>query len=179
MHEDPLVNNWYAIFVMTGEEDNVKERLKYRFGDSLKFVVPKRKIRERKNGVVNEVVRVLFPSYVLVQGEIEQKEMDKFKMVPGLVRLLGDGYIPRSIRPEEMRVISKLVENDELIGYSQLFEENGLIRVIDGPMVSLEGNIISIDKRKGRAKVCLYFFGNERVIDLGIELLKPIKLETN
>jgi len=32
--EDKSVNNWYALFVITGEEEKVKERILYRFRDN-------------------------------------------------------------------------------------------------------------------------------------------------
>lgn len=42
-------NKWYALFVMTGEEDKVKERLQYKLGNSnLKVIVPKRRLKEKK-----------------------------------------------------------------------------------------------------------------------------------
>ncbi|HBM81113.1 MAG: hypothetical protein QME45_07775 [Clostridiales bacterium] len=42
------MDKWYAAFVETGNEDNVKARLEYRFQDRLIFYIPKRKLRERK-----------------------------------------------------------------------------------------------------------------------------------
>ena len=176
MYDDGSLDGWYAIFVSTGEEDNVKERLKYRFGDELRFVVPKRKIRERKDGKVRDVLKLLFPGYVLVRGQIDIPQYERFRNVPGMIKLLGDAGKPKKIEAYEMELISRLIVNDEIIGYSKIFEENGLVRVVDGPMMSLEGNIVSIDRRKGRAKVRLFLFGDERVVDLGIEILKPAEV---
>ena len=57
------MGKWYALFVMTGEEEKVKERLLYRFRgrDDLKIVVPMRKIRERRNGIWEVRLKTLFP----------------------------------------------------------------------------------------------------------------------
>ena len=71
-------------------------------------------------------------------------------------------------------MLSKLMCNSEEIGFSDVILENGIVRVIDGPLFSLEGIIKSIDHRKQRAKVILNFLGEERTVDLGISILKPV-----
>ncbi len=164
--------NWYAVFVTTGQEDNVKERLVYHFGDKYRIVVPKRKLRERKDGVWKDIVRVLFPGYVLVNGYISIGDSHEFNHIPGVLKLLKNGYEPLRIEEYEIDVISRLSINDDTIGFSEVLFENGKVTVADGPLFSMEGNIISIDKRKGRAKVRLYFLGEERTVELGISILK-------
>lgn len=174
MQVDSRLDNWYAIFVYTGEEDNVKQRLRFRIGDEIRLVVPKRRLLERKDGKLHEVIRVIFPGYILAQGEITKEIYPKIRNIPGLVKILGDNSLPYRIEPYEMEIISQLIEDDEIIGYSSLLEQNGKVTVLNGPMMNLEGNIISIDKRKGRAKVLLSFCGKECKVDLGIEVLKPV-----
>lgn len=164
---------WYALFVLTGEEDNVKERLRYRFEDRYRIVVPKRKLRERKDGTWHDAVRVLFPGYVLVNGQIGIEQYQRFKDVPGLIKLLGSGYEPTRINEREIDIISRLVINDDIIGFSDILVENGAIRVVDGPLLDMEGLIVSIDRRKSRAKVKLHFLGEERTVELGVSVLRP------
>lgn len=166
-------DNWYALFVETGQEDNVKERMNYRLNNKLKLLVPKRKIRERKNGVCIEKIRVLFPGYVLLNGFIEVSDFEMFKNVPGLYKLLKSGYDPLKIDSYEMEVINKLVCNNEIIDTSNVLIEDGKVIVVDGPLLSLEGQVVSIDRRKGRAKVRLDFLGEDRTVDLGINVLQP------
>lgn len=167
------MGNWYALFVLTGEEDKVKERLLYRFQDKFRIIVPKRKLRERKDGAWHDIVRVLFPGYVLIHGEINIEEYMGFRDVPGLIKLLCSGYEPLKIADHEIDIISRLVINDDIIGFSEVLMENGVVQVIDGPLLSMEGRIVSIDKRKGRAKVRLQFLGEERTVELGVSLLRP------
>ena len=166
-------NNWYALFVATGEEDNVKERLEYRFGDELRILVPKRKLRERKNGKWEHKIRTLFPGYVLVNGEIGVEEYYRMKNIPGLLKLLRSEHDPLKIHEGEMEVLNKLICNSDTIGFSNVLIENGKVVVTDGPLVSMEGQIVSINKRKGRAKVLLNFMGEERTVELGISVLQP------
>ena len=167
-------HDWHAVFVVTGDEDNVKERLKYRFGDQYGFLVPRRKLRERKGGIWSYNIRTLFPGYVLVNGDIDVNSYYNFKNIPGLLRLLKSGNDILKIDAQEIQVLSKLVCNGETIGISDVFIENGIVRVIDGPLLSMEGIIMEVNQRKGRARVKLDFLGQERIVEFGVSVLKPV-----
>ncbi len=167
------LDNWYVLFVLTGEEDKVKERLRYRLSDGYGLYVPKRKIRERKGGIWKCETKVLFPGYVLLKGDMDVNTYYNLKNVPNLLKLLRSGKDFISVEDNEISVLSKLIGYDETIGFSSVLLENGRVRVIDGPLFSLEGQIASIDHRKGRAKVRLDFLGEERMVDLGVTILEP------
>lgn len=166
--------NWYALFTLTGEEDNVKERLTYKFQDEFRVLVPKRRLRERKDGVWSEKIRTLFPGYVLINGYINDEKYYKLKDVPGLISILKSGQTILHIEDEEIEVIKRLVYNNDVIDSSQLIIENKKIFVIDGPLKNMEGIIVGINKRKGRAKVRLNFLGEPRVVELGVNIIKPV-----
>lgn len=168
------LNSWYSLFVVTGNEDNVKERVKYRLPDDYKVVVPKRKLKLRKGGIWKVESKVLFPGYVLLNGEINSEIYYLLKSIPNVFKLLRTGSSFSAIDDREMEVLSRLICNGEEIGFSKVLMENGRARVLDGPLFSFEGIIQSIDHRKERAKVLLNFLGEERTIDLGITLLEPV-----
>jgi transcription termination/antitermination protein NusG len=168
------IENWHALYVKTGEEDKVKERLLYRFDTCLKVLVPKRRLRERKGGIWTEITRNLFPGYVLINGNIGIEEYYQIKGTPGLIKLLRNEYEAYSIEPYEIEVLSHLVCNDEIISFSRILIENSKIIVVDGPLISMEGSIISVDARKGRAKVSLNFLGEQRSIELGVSVIQAI-----
>lgn len=170
---DSRLDNWHGIFVVTGDEDRVKERIKYRLSEDLTVLVPKRKLRIRKGGIWKVETKVLFPGYVLVNGNINNEVYYLMKNIPNLLRLLKTGNAVAAIDSREMSVLTKLICNNEEIGISNLLYENERVMVVDGPLVSLEGLILSVDQRKGRAKVRLDFLGEERTVDLGISVLRP------
>ena len=168
------MNKWYGLFVLTGNEDKVKERVKYRLPGDYKVVVPKRKLKLRKGGIWKVESKVLFPGYVLMNGEINSEIYYLLKSIPDVFKLLRTGSSFAAIDDREMEVLSRLICNGEEIGFSKVLMENGRVRVLDGPLVSFEGIIQSIDRRKERAKVLLNFLGEGRAIDLGISLLEPV-----
>jgi len=174
MLHDLSIDEWHGFFVVTGEEEKAKERIRYRLEDDYKVVVPKRKLKIRKGGSWKIETRVLFPGYVLVNGNITTEIYYRLKNIPNVIRLLKTGDAVATIDRHEMAVLSKLICNGEEIGFSDVLVENGRVQVIDGPLFSLEGIILSIDRRKERAKVRIPFLGEDRIIDLGISMLKPV-----
>ena len=174
MYDELRLDQWHSVFVVTGTKDKAKERIKYRLQNGFTVVVPKRKLRIRRGGVWKVEKKPLLPGYVLINGEIDTETYYRLKNIPDVLRLLKTGSHPARIDPSEMAVLSKLICNNEGIGFSDVLVENGVVRVIDGPLYSLEGIIKSIDHRKQRAKIRLNFLGEERTVDLGISILKPI-----
>ena len=167
-------NNWFAVFVITGKEDKVKQALELRFDNNLRFLVPKRRLRERKCGVWTETIKVLFPGYVLINGVVTAETYYDLKQVPSLIKLLRSGNDILDVDLYEMEILSRLICNGEIIGYSEILYEDDKVKVLDGPLASLEGCIISINKRKGRAKIQISFMGELRTMDLGISVLGKV-----
>ncbi len=173
MTPDSQMDKWHGVFVVTGDEERVKERVKYRLPDDYTVLVPKRKLRLRKGGIWRVETKVLFPGYVLINGEINTDIYYRLKNIPNVLKLLKTGTSVTAIDSREMAVLSRLVCNNEEIGFSSVLMESGKVKVVDGPLFALEGIILSIDHRKERARVRLNFLGEERTVDLGVAFLRP------
>ncbi|OPX44829.1 hypothetical protein CLHUN_13830 [Ruminiclostridium hungatei] len=164
---------WYALFVVTGEEDIIKDRLNLKMRDGLRAVVPKRRLNERKHGRWQEKLRILFPGYILLNGCIQNDSYDLFRGIPGVIRLLKDNDGPQQILQQEIENICRLTSDSEIIGYSKVCISGGKVEVIEGPLCGMEGYIRSVDKRKGRAKVILNLMSEPRIVELGVTMVKP------
>lgn len=169
------MSEWHALFVVTGQEEKVKTFLENRFrerGLEADFIVPKLIINERKQGVWREVVRKMLPGYVLVRGVIDTEEYYMLKGTPGLYKLLRSGNDFCPIPEEEILVLGTLLSEGDVIGESTItFDEGDTVRVLDGPLKGLEGMIVGINKRKGRARIKLSFLGDDRTIDVAVNVL--------
>ncbi|NLG89220.1 MAG: antiterminator LoaP [Clostridiaceae bacterium] len=165
---------WYAVFVKTGEENKVKQRLDYRFQGNPAVKVPKKIIKERKQGKWYRRSRNLFPGYIFIHGILDDGSYKKLHQVPGLYKLLCTDREPVRIPRNEIEVFSHLFDEEDVIQESDIFMEGDRVTIINGPLTALEGKIIRIDKRKGRARVLISFLGEERIIDLGINLIEAV-----
>lgn len=164
----------YALFVETGKELDVKARLEYKIGENYSFLVPVRRMRERKGGIWRYEERKLLPGYVLVKGFIDEQSYYGFKDVPGLYKLLRSGYEILDIPQHETAFLSTLTREGEVIRSSSVKILSGAVEVTGGPLKGLEGNIVSVDHRKGRAKVFFDFLGQPRIVELAVEVLVPV-----
>lgn len=91
MEDEDESRQWHAVYVLSGNEEPVREKIEYALGGyGVRAVVPKRRIMERKEGKWHERIRTLFPGYILLQGKIDVPEYYILKTVPGLVRILSD-----------------------------------------------------------------------------------------
>ena len=166
---------WHVLFVNTNQEEKVKKILEKEMGDEYQFIVPTRELRERKNGKWHIAKRKLFPCYVLIKAIMNIEVYYKLKKVHGIIKLLRNEDEVLIVSEKELKVLKILIDNnDNNIGISKLYKENDDIKIIEGPLSGLEGQIIKIDSRKGRAKVNLSFMNEERIVELGIELVDKI-----
>ena len=160
---------WYVLHVMTGEESTVKDKL-HRDLPDINTLVPRQKIIERHRGILREVVRILFPSYVFVKMKLDEKNYYAARGIPGVFNFLGTTR-PAAVPDNQMANVLRWCGDKELIGLSRV-EIGKEIKVIAGPLLGMEGQIIRIDKRKGRAKVRVDLFREAKVIDLGVEFIQ-------
>lgn len=169
LQEDEL---WYVLFVSTSQEEKVKSIIEKQIGDRCKVIVPTRELRERKNGKWYNIKRKLFPGYVFIKTIMDTEFYYELKTVEGIIKLLRDDEEILTVDEKELRILKILIDNnDSNIGISKLYKENDNVKILAGPLFGLEGKIIKIDYRKGRAKVNLSFMKEERVVELGVELV--------
>ncbi len=164
---------WYAVFVKTGNEDKVKLRLEYRFRDEPEVFLPKRIIRERKDGIWKDKTKVLFPGYVFIRGDITPAVLTQMWNVPDLFKVLKQDFRPVPVPEAEVDVFRHLMDGADTIGLSQACMVGDKVEFIDGPLAdsSVKGEVISIDKRKGRAMVRIHFLGEDRILPFGFEFI--------
>ena len=162
---------WYVTFVETGKEEEVQKWLDHYFDkDIQRNMVPKRRLIEKKGGEPYSVIKKLFPGYVFICIDMDVEKYEIIKGIPKLIRFLSTGAYYSPIDDSEMSVILRLV-GDDIIGYSKVFVENAKILVKEGCLYGMEGIIKKVDKHKNRAKIQLDFMGEQRIVDVGVEIV--------
>jgi transcriptional antiterminator NusG len=137
---------------------------------------PKRRIDIRRKGVVNKSTTAVFPGYIFLEMENREEITAhhwSFRRTDGFFRFLrsNQNILPLSGRDLEL-VLHFIQKVGPLAGISKVtFDENSRIVVIDGPLSGLEGKIIKVDKRKGRAKIKLDLYDDSFTIDLAFEAI--------
>jgi transcriptional antiterminator NusG len=131
----------------------------------------------RKNGMVKPVLSPIFPGYLFIEvdeGDSMEKYHWQFRKTDGFYRFLksNQDIVPLSGKDLET-VLHFLRKAGPIAGVSLVhFDENARIVIDEGPLKGLEGKIIKVDKRKGRAKIKLDMYGDSFAIDLAFEMIK-------
>lgn len=172
--------SWYAIFVQTGKEEVVCSRItellnQYESKNDYEFLVPKRKVQELHGGNYIEVTKEMFPGYVLIRSDEIVEIFQRTRKCPFLYSFLRINENFQEIRPEEISNILCMVDEEGIVGISDVLVENDKVKVIDGPLCNYTGIIQRINKRKRRAKVIIDFNGQQYPVDLSINIVDKLK----
>jgi transcriptional antiterminator NusG len=169
---------YYTIQVKTGNESTFIKRFKaMNPGCAVGIHFLQRTLNERKNGVVKAVISPIFPGYLFVeidQDDSIEKYHWQFRKTDGFYRFLksNQDIVPLTGKDLET-VMHFLKKTGTLSGVSLVhFDENSRIVIDEGPLKGLEGCIVKVDKRKGRAKIKLDMYGDSFAIDLAFEMIK-------
>ena len=165
---------WYAVFVKTGEEDDVCKKISIiSEKDEIVTLVPKRIVPEKHNGVFVYKTKLLYPGYVLINtAETKPRLYEKVLEIPSVYKWIHNNGVLSPLYEEEVAILLKLVDEIGIIQKSYAIVKNTNIKIVEGPLKDNYCIIQKFDKHKKRAKVKLSPYGNEKLIDLGIDFIK-------
>jgi transcriptional antiterminator NusG len=169
--------NYYAFQVKTrGEEKYIRlfNALHPETGIPLYF--PQRVLDIRRAGKIIHSKAPIFPGYVFLEldnGENIHTYHWLFRRTDGFFRFLRSNRDIAPLSGRDLETVLHFIQKvGPLAGKSKVvFDENSRIVVIEGPLSGLEGKIIKVDKRKGRAKIRLDLYDDSFTIDLAFEAL--------
>ena len=140
----------------------------------MRFYWPRRNLRIKRRGVWKVELAPIFPGYLFVEaGEIDATLYHALRGVPGFIRFLlsNDHIVP--LEGKDQKLLSNFLAIGEIVEKSvAYFDENRRIRIVSGPLKGLEGLIVKVDRRKGRAKVRMEMYKDSFEIDFGFESME-------
>jgi transcriptional antiterminator NusG len=173
--------NYYAVQVKTRAEEKYIKLLRAMHPEiTLPVYFPKRRIDIRRKGVVTQSTTAVFPGYIFVEvNDAEDIHLYQwaFRRTEGFFRFLKSNQNITPMADRDLEVALHFIKNvGPVAGKSRVyFNENSRIVVVEGPLMGLEGRIIKVDKRKGRAKIKLDLYNDSFAIDLGFETIGVVE----
>ena len=171
--------NYYAIQVKTRTENKFIRLYK---ASNPKIILPvhfpQRQLDIRKNGKIKPAKLPVFPGYIFIEAscdeEIKVCQWD-FRRLQGFHRFLASNNEIRSLGNRDLDLVLHFINSARpVVGRSKVyFDENSRIVVLEGPLSGLEGRILKVDRRKGRAKIKLDIYNDSFAIDLAFEVIQP------
>jgi len=169
--------NYYAIQIKTRYEEQYIKLFKAQHPHiDLPIHFPRRSLEIRRAGKLRTSTSAVFPGYIFIEAENDDEIKNcqwEFRQTKGFSRFLRSNQeiIPLADRDLEL-VLHFIKKAGPIAGRSKVyFNENARIVVVEGPLCGLEGRIVKVDKRKGRAKIMLDIYNDSFSIDLAFEVI--------
>ena len=166
---------YYALQVRTRGEDKYMRLFKAAHpGEEIHLVFPLRRLSVRRRGKVSDELAPVFPGYLFVQVEdsLSIRLQWALRRTDGFFRFLRSNQDIAPLSGKDLRTVLHFVGHGQVAEKSKVFfNDEDRIAVQEGPLKGLEGNIVKVDKRKGRAKVKLDLYDDSFTIDLAFEVI--------
>lgn len=171
---------YFAIQVRTGNEQKYIDLFKSihsEFDIDLLFL--RRRMLETRKGKKLWKLCPLFPGYVFVETDLENTDALKqillgraLRRTEGFFRFLSPTRSLKELSGNDLKIVQHFLSFGKVADRSKVyFDENQRIVVASGPLKGLEGQIVKVDKRKGRAKIKLDLYKDSFAIDLAFEVI--------
>ena len=172
---------YYALQVKTRAENKFIRLFRAMHPEvGLPVYFPQRSIDIRRKGQIRQTTSAVFPGYVFVEAasdeEILARQWD-FRRTEGFYRFLRSNQDIAPLADRDLELVLHFIKKTgPIAGRSRVFfNENSRIVVVEGPLLGLEGKIIKVDKRKGRAKIKLDLYDDTFAIDLAFEVIGSLE----
>lgn len=168
-----MAKRWYVIHAYSGYENKVKAALEEQVrlagcGELFdEILVPSEEVVELRNGRKVTTDRKFYPGYVMVKMELTDATWHLVNETPKVTGFLGGGGRPQPLSEKEVRkILQQVQEGVEKPKPKVTFTVGEGVRVIDGPFVSFNGVVETVDEEKSRLKVSVSIFGRATLVEL-------------
>jgi len=167
------MTNWYIVQTFSGFEqkvaDTIKEKIKKKeLNDKITdVVVPIHEVTVVKKGKRVQKKKKYFPSYVLLQMEMNKELYHMIKNIQKVTGFLGTTGNPAPVSGKEIdKILGNIKEGSLTPEPSLSFEVGEQVKVCEGPFSSFSGLVEEVDEEKLKLKVSVSIFGRPTPIEL-------------
>jgi transcriptional antiterminator NusG len=168
---------YYVVQVRTRTEKEYIQRAEpVTVSAESRLVWPRRALKIRKGGAWRETIAPIFPGYVFLEAEgIPVGLYQSMKKIPGFIRFLRNNQNITPLNKQDSDLLLHFLSFGETVDKSKVyFDVNNRICAVSGPLKGLEGKVVKVDRRKGRAKVKLDLCENSFLVDFGFEDIEKV-----
>jgi transcriptional antiterminator NusG len=173
---------WYAIHTYSGHENKVKANLEKaihsaglaeQFGQIL---VMTEEVVEMKDGKRKTSKRKTFPSYVMVEMDLNNETRHLVQNVPGVTRFVGSGQREVPLKESEVRRLLGQAESGSKgrAPVTVTFRIGDSVRITDGPFSAFTGVVDEVNNERGKVKVMVSIFGRATPVELDFLQVQPV-----
>jgi transcriptional antiterminator NusG len=173
---------WYVVHTYSGQENNVKKHIdmmveREDLADQVgRVLVPSQDVINVARGRKVTRNRKFFPSYILIEMEINKTTMHLVTDIPGVTHFLGNGNTPQAIRRSEVERLLGQVDPDQadeqVVDVPYVIGDS--VRIKEGPFKDFDGSVEDVNTEKGKLKVMVSVFGRSTPVELGFNQVEGL-----
>lgn len=176
-----MAKKWYVLHTYSGYENKVKKNLEIRIetmgleNSVFSIEIPTEMVTEIKEGgrrVENE--KKVFPGYVLVRMELDDRSWAAVRNTPGVTGFVGSQGKPTPLTREEYNKIMKRTSHEAPKKTSSSLEVGQAVKVISGPLAEFDGIVSEVSPEANKVKVMVSIFGRETPVELSFDQVAKI-----
>ncbi len=176
-----MSKKWYVLHTYSGYENKVKANLETRIetmgleNNVFKIEIPTEKVAEIKDdGRRVESDKKVFPGYVLVKMEMDDRSWAAVRNTPGVTGFVGSQGNPSPLTRAEYNKIMKRTSIEVPKKTSTTMEVGQAVHVISGPLKDFDGLVSEVMPDAGKVKVMVSIFGRETPVELTFDQVEKI-----
>ena len=171
-----MAKKWYVLHTYSGYENKVKQNLLSRIeimgleNNIFGIEIPTETVsRIKDGGKREEAEEKVFPGYVLVRMEMDDRSWAAVRNTPGVTGFVGSEGKPAPLTREEFNKIMKRNSAAAPKKTSSSLEVGQSVKVVSGPLVDFDGTIAEVSPESGKVKVLVSIFGRETPVELAYD----------
>jgi len=172
---------WFAVSTYSSQELAVKKRIEQmveREGLQDKIgqvLVPQQEYVKVKDGKRKTVKANLFPSYIIIELELDTNTQYMVQSIQGVVKFIGEGNDPHPLRRSEVERLLGVVNNEEAQPKIEVPYVNGdSVRIKEGPFKDFIGTVEEVNSEKRKLKAMVSVFGRSTPVELGFNQVEAV-----
>jgi transcriptional antiterminator NusG len=172
----PSKKHWYVVKVQSGREESIKDAIERRvkiegleeyFGQ---IIIPVERVVEMRNGKRIQRERKLYPGYLMVEVEYNDRILYLFRETSGVGDFVG-GSLQHAPPPMSDREVERMLgrQGEQVPGVSHpkpKYDRGDRVKVKDGTFAGMEGEVKDLLEAKGLVRVELTIFGRPVPVEL-------------
>ena len=176
-----MAKKWYVLHTYSGYENKVKKNLETRIetmgleNNVFGIEIPTETVTEiKESGRRVESEKKVFPGYVLVRMEMDDRSWAAVRNTPGVTGFVGSQGNPAPLTRDEFNKIMKRTSTSAPKKTTSSFEVGQSVKVTNGPLADFDGTISEVSVETGKVKVMVSIFGRETPVELSFDQVAKI-----
>lgn len=176
-----MARKWYVLHTYSGYENKVKKNLESRIetmgleNNVFGIEIPTETVTEIKDGGRRvESEKKVFPGYVLVRMELDDRSWAAVRNTPGVTGFVGAQGNPEPLTRDEYNKIMKRSSHEAPRKTATNLEVGQSVKVVSGPLADFDGVVSEVSPEANKVKVLVSIFGRETPVELSFDQVARI-----